>query len=156
MSTTSADHHVQAVIDLLEAAADAEWPSDTPPDIYRYWDIAQSEKGPGADQVPHLYVWSPTSSPKERFSMDTDEYDRTDAIEIQVWSLDATEVKDYQLSTAAVLEGYLDDNKTETPYQTVDPVGENDFREQKTARRTEHYIMSVEVDLRGLDAVGVA
>lgn len=156
MSTTNADHHVQAVIDLLEAAANTAWPNDTPPDVYRYWDRAQSEKGPGADMPPHLYVWSPTSSSKERFSMDTDDYDRTDAIEVQVWSLDATEVKDYQQAAAAVLEAYLDDNKTETPYQTVDPVGENDFREQKTARRTEHYIMSVEVDLRGLDAVGVA
>jgi hypothetical protein len=156
MSTTSADHHVQAIIDLLDAADATDWPSDTPPDIYRYWDIAQAEKGPGADQPPHLYVWSPTTSTKERFSMDTEDYDRTDAIEVQAWALDATVVKDYQQAAAGVLEAYLDDNKTETPYQTVDPVGENDFREQKTTRQTDHFVMSIEIDARGLDDIGLA
>ena len=47
MSVTNADQHVQAIIDLLEAADDAEW--GTVPDVREYWADAQSERGPGAE-----------------------------------------------------------------------------------------------------------
>jgi hypothetical protein len=151
--STSADHHVQAIIDLLDAADDTEW-TPTTPDVFRYWDRAQSEKGPGADQPAHLYVWSPTSSSLEQFSMDGTRFDRTDAIEIQIWSLDETEPRQLQDDVVAICSQYLDDNRVRTPYSTVEPTGVNDFREQKTARRTEHYVMSVEIDTRGLDATG--
>ena len=155
MSVTNADHHVTAIVDLLDAADASEWTPATPT-VERYWDVAQSEKGPGADQPGELYVWSPTTSSLEQFSMDGARFDRTDSIEVQVWTLDETEARQYQTDVTDILSSYLDDNRVETPYSTVEPTGLNDFREQKTTRQTDHYVMSVEVDARGLDPTGLA
>jgi hypothetical protein len=150
MSVTNAEHHVQAIIDLLEAATDSEWTPTTTPNVRRYWDDAQSERGPGADQPAILYVWSPTGTPLEQFSRDATQYDKTDTVEIQAWSFDATESRQLQTDVTRILSKFLDDNKDNTPYNTVRPTGQEDFREQKPARTTDHYVMSVEVDTRGL------
>jgi len=149
MSVTNAEHHVQAIIDLLEAADAAEWTPDVPR-VRKYWDDAQSERGPGADQPAILYVWSPVGSTLDRFSMDGDHFRRNDTVEVQAWSLDETEVEQLQRDVTRILSAYLDDNTTETPYTDVAPVGEEDFREQKPARTTDHYVMSVEVETDGL------
>ncbi|QAS68862.1 SPP1 gp17-like tail completion protein [Haloferax tailed virus 1] len=150
MATTSASHHVQAIIDLLEAAPDADWTPTQTPTVKRYWDDAQSERGPGADMPAILYVWSPTTSSLDRFSMDGDVFDQNDSIEVQAWSFDETEVEQLQGDIVQILSEYLDDNEVQTPYSDVAPTGTNDFREQTPARTTGHYIMSVEVETRGL------
>jgi len=49
-----------------------------------------------------------------------------------------------------VLSEYLNDNKTETPFATVEPVAESDFRSQKQRRLTDHYVQGVQVAPRGL------
>lgn len=151
MSVTSASHHVQTVIDLLDAAGAGDWTPSTPT-VKHYWDDAQSERGPGADQPAICYVWSPTGSTLERFSMDGDHFDREDAVEVQVWSLDETEVEQLQGDVVDILSQYLDDNQVRTPYTDLGPSGTGDSREQTPHRRTDHYIMSVEVDTRGLQA----
>lgn len=155
MSVTSADHHVQAIIDLLQAEADTSW-TPTPPDIKEYWADAQNERGPGADQPSICYVWSPTDSTLDQFSMDDDEFDQTDTVEVQVWSLDETEARQLQGDVTDILSQYLNDNSTDTPYTEVRPTLEKDFREQKSARRTDHYIMAVEIETRGLESTQVA
>lgn len=155
MSVTNADHAVQNVINLLENADPTEWTPETP-NVHRYWDVAQSEKGPGADQPGEIYVWSPTGSDLEQFSIDGNRYDQTDTIEVQIWTLDDVEVQQLQADVTRILSGYLDDNAVDTPYSTVKPTTENDFREQKMAQHTDHYIMSVELDTRGLSNTGLA
>lgn len=154
MSTTSADHHVQVIIDLLDAAASAEWTPPTDPVVKNYWDDTQSERGPGADQPAILYVWSPTGSTLDRFSIDDDEFDRGDTVEVQAWSLDETEVRQLQADVVDILSQYLDDNETETPYTDVAPVNTEDFREQTPARSTNHYVMAVEIETRDLQPTG--
>lgn len=140
---------VYQIVRLLRNAHEDEWTLTTPR-IRRYWDDAQSERGPGAGQPPLLYVWSPTGSTLDQFSRDATRFDQTDTVEIQAWSLDPTESQKLQTDVTRVLGKYLDDNRINTPYSTVAPTAQNDFREQKPARKTEHYVMSVEVDLRGL------
>lgn len=151
MSVTSADHHVQAIIDLLDAAPSTDWTPATDPVVKRYWDDAQSERGPGADQPAILYVWSPTGSTLDRFDMDGDDFEREDTVEVQAWSLDETETEQLQRDVTDILSQYLDDNRTDTPYTDVAPVNEEDFREQKPARQTDHYVMAVEVETTGLE-----
>jgi len=150
MSVTNASHHVQAIIDLLEAATDSEWTPTNTPNVRRYWDDAQAERGPGSDQPAILYVWSPTGTSLERFSADGDDFRKQDSIEVQAWSLDATESRQLQTDVTDILSQYLDDNKTATPYTDVAPVAQEDFREQKPARTTDHYVMSVEIETDGL------
>lgn len=155
MSTTSAEHHVQAIIDLLDAADASEWTPD-PPDVRRYWDDAQSEKGPGGGQPAVAYVWSPADSTLDRFSIDGTKFRQTNTVEVQLWSLDEQEPVQLQNDVVEILSGYLDDNKTETPYSDVAPTSVSDFREQKPARITDHYIMSVVIDTDGLSDTGLA
>lgn len=156
MSVTTASNQVEAVIDLLEAAPTAEWNVTNDPTVKHYWDDAQSERGPGADQPAILYVWSPTGSTLDQFSIDGEQQDRSDSVEIQIWSLDEAETRQLQSDVRYVLSAYIDDNKMQTTFHTVRPSGTNDFRAQNQYRRTDHYIMSVEIDTRGLDATALA
>lgn len=191
--TTAANHHVEAVVNLLSLWADYgtrldvasgetytidggeteryttvtnagtietagtlasgvdPWGVD-PPTVKRYWDDTQSERGPGADQPAILYVWSPTGSTLDRFSRDGDEFDREDTVEVQAWSLDETECERLQRDVVDILSKYLDDNRVRTPYNDLAPTGTEDFREQTARRRTDHYVMAVEVETRGLEA----
>lgn len=155
MSTTDAGHHVEDIINLLEAAPDSEW-NATPPRVKKYWSVPQGQKDPGADMAPILYLFSPTDSSLDRFSIDGDHYQQTNSVEVQAWSLDEAEVKLLQEDVVRILSGYLDDNSTETPYSTVEPTTELDFREQKNPRDTESYIMAVEVETEGLSDANVA
>jgi len=156
MSVTSDRDHVEAVIDLLENAADTEWSSADPPTIKRYWDDAQQERGPGAGQPPTIYVWSPTDTSLEQFSIDGEQFEQRDVVELLVYSLDSRETETVQSDVTSVLSGYLNDNKTETPYATVEPVAESDFRSQKQRRLTDHYVQGVQVEPYGLSDTGLA
>lgn len=150
---TAETHHVDAIFDLLQQAEDfGLW--TTTPEIYKYWTHSQSERGPGAGMPPYLYLWSPTTSTLDRFSVDTDDYLRQDTLIVQQWSLNETEARQLQSDTARVLSQFLDDNSVNTPYTDVQPVGLDDWREQKPARTTEHYVMGVELETTELDPSG--
>jgi hypothetical protein len=154
MSVTNAGHHVEDVINLLEAAT--SWSTAQDPVVRPYWDDAQSEKGPGADQPAVIYVWSPTDSTLDRFSIDETEQEASHTVEVQIWSLDETEPVTLQNDVVRILSQYLNDNAIQTPYTELGPTTVSDFREQKNARVTEHYITSVEVETRGLEPTGLA
>jgi len=149
MSATSETHHVEQIIRLLEATADSEW-TPAVPNVRNYWADSQQERGPGADQPAVLYVWSPTDSTLEAFSMDGTRFREDTTVEIQVWSLDEQEARQLQADVTRILAKYLNDNRNNTPYSDVHPTGQADFREQKPARDTRHYVMSVTVETTGL------
>jgi len=149
MSATDATTHVEEIKALLEAAPDTDWTPATPA-IRNYWDDAQSERGPGADQPGVLYVWSPTDSQLETFSMDGDDFLENTTVEVQAWSLDPQEARQLQADVTRILGLYIDNNARTTPYSTVEPTGQADFREQKPARDTRHYVMGVPVETTGL------
>jgi len=146
MSTT-ANHHVEAVIDLLQQAT--TWTTTQEPEVRQHWDDAQSEKGPGAGQPPVAYVWSPVDSSLDRFSMD-EQYRVANTVEIQFWSLDEQEPVTLLNDAISIMSQYLDDNKIQTPYTDVQPTSAADYREQNQARITDHYLTSLEVDTDGI------
>jgi hypothetical protein len=150
MSVTSAEHHVAVIIDLLQNATDSEW-TPTTPTVKQYWDDTQSERGPGDGQPPVLYVWSPTGSSLDRFSMDGTRFERSDTVEVQAWSLSDVVTRQLQDDVVGILSQYLDDNETDTPYTDVAPVNTEDFRQQNPARDTRQYVMGVEVETRDLE-----
>jgi len=152
MSITTATQPVQAIIDLLENADSTEWTPTQDPVVKNYWNDSQSERGPGDGQPPILYVWSPTGSTLDRFSVDGDDFQRNDTVEVQAWSLVESETVGLQEDVIDILSQYLDDNETDTPYTDVAPVNAEDFREQTPARSTQHYVMSVEVETVDLEA----
>jgi len=77
-------------------------------------------------------------------------------VELLVYSLDSRETELVQSDVTRVLSEYLNDNKTETPFATVEPVAESDFRSQKQRRLTDHYVQGVQVEPRGLSDTGLA
>ena len=65
MSVSNADHHVQVVIDLLEAADAEQWTPDTP-DIRNYWDDSS------VDPVGlHTYNTAGISAPLPRSELES-------------------------------------------------------------------------------------
>lgn len=140
---------VEAVVTILAGERDILW-TGTPPTVKNYWDDSASERGPGADMPAILYVWSPTTTSLERFSVDGDVFDQNDTVEIQAWSLDEQEVIQLRDDIVQILSRYLDDNQFATQYSDLAPTGTNDWREQTPARTTDHYLTSVEVETQWL------
>jgi hypothetical protein len=146
-----------ATIEEILEKSEILW-QETPPDVQNYWDVTQQERTPGADQPPRVYVWQPASESHDRFSLDSQnsgtsgrgQTDDTTTVECLIYSLDPQEVVQYADDVRDILQFYYDDNKELTNFQTIEPSATNDYREQNNARQTEAYVMSVEVDLRGL------
>ncbi len=154
MSVTQADNHVTAVIELLKAEPDSTWSVSGSPRIKEFWDDATSERGPGADQPPVIYVHSPTGSSLDRHSMDGLLFNRGNTAQIQIFSLSKSQVVDVQADVVRVLSEYLDDNRTQTPFIDLAPTQASDFREQKPSRITNHYVTRVTVETVNLTDTG--
>jgi hypothetical protein len=152
-TTDSRIDHVAELVTLLQDAADSEW-TGTTPTVKKYWDDAQSERGPGADQPPIIYVWSPIEGSEEPLSgFAYDRLDEQPTIELQVWSLDGAEANNLAQDIVAYLADFGNDNEATTPYHRVRVTNVNDFRAQKPARTTSHYVYTVTVELRRLRTV---
>jgi hypothetical protein len=155
LPTVGVDAPADQIKSLLAQTSGGNWTGDKPT-VKHYWDDAQGERGPGASQAPILYVWQPTGSTLDRFSMDGTRFDRGDTVEIQVWSLDEGRAVQVQRDVTDFISEYLDDNAVQTPASDIAPVTEDDFREQNPARKTDHYVMSVEIEIRGLQPTALA
>ncbi len=152
MSVTGATHQVQTVVDILQNATSYT----VEPDIRKHWDDRPSEMGPGADQPPVVYVWSPVSSDIPQFSSDGDLFDRTSTVEIQVWSLSEDDTITVQDDVVGILSEYFADNNTQTSFVDIRPTNTTDFRQQTHIGETDHYIATIEADLRTLDETNLA
>jgi hypothetical protein len=155
LPTVGVDAPAEQIKSLLAQTSGGNWTGDKPT-VKHYWDDAQGERGPGASQAPVLYVWQPTSSTLDRFSMDGTRFDRGDTVRVQVWSLDERRAVQVQRDVTAFISEYLDDNAVQTPASDIAPVTEDDFREQNPPRKTDHYVMSVEIEIRGLQPTALA
>lgn len=153
MSITANTDPVEAVVDVLQAADPADW-TNTTPTVKRYRDDSQSERGPGADQPPIIYVWSPIEGSTEALSgFDYDRLDDQPTVELQAWSLDDVEAETTAQDAVVYLAGFGNDNEDDTVFHRVRPTTVNDFRAQTPARKTGHYVFTVTVELRRLRTV---
>jgi len=151
-----AENHVEKIIALLQAEANTFWGTSKPPNIKKYQADSQQERGQGADQPPVIYVWSPTSTSLEPFSLDGTQFDREPTVECLAYSLDEGEAVQLQQDIIESLSAYINDNNQDTSFSTVEPSDAADYREQNVARTTEQFVMGVTVDARRLGPTGVA
>jgi hypothetical protein len=156
MSISSADSHVQVVIELLQAEPDTTWSISGSPRIRDFFDDASAEKGPGANQPPVIYVYSPTAATLERHSMDDAQFYRENTAQILIMSLSQSQVVDVQNDVINILSEYLQDNRNDTPFNDLAPTAAADNREQKEARLTDHFVAQVTVETRNLPLTGRA
>jgi hypothetical protein len=156
MSISSASSHVEVVIELLQAEPDASYSISGRPQIKSFQDDAASERGPGAGQPPVIYVHSPTGSTLERHSMDDQQFNKGNTARVQIFGLTETAVIDLQADVVRILSQFLQDNRQATPFNDLAPTQASDFREQKQARLTDHFVTQVTVETTNLTDTGLA
>jgi hypothetical protein len=155
MSISSANSHVEVVVDLLKAEPDSSYSINGRPKIKTFQDDAASERGPGAGQPPVIYVHSPTGSTLDRHSMDDQQFNQSNTARIQIFSLDEQAVLDLQDDVIEILSQFLQDNRNATPFNDLAPTQASDFREQKQARITDHFVTQVTVETTNLTDTGL-
>lgn len=148
-ATSSSTEPVDMVVDLLDGAAVGQW-TNASPDVFYLEDVPQADRGPSQDQPAHLYVWMPAGGPIEGLSGDWTSTTEQNTVEIQVWSLDRGECAVYKEDVINFLSLYANDNEENTLFHRVRPSNQDDMRGQNQARRTNHFVMTVEVDCRKL------
>ncbi len=149
--STSTDPRA-AIYDILTDIDGWDGPT---PSVDLYEDVSQKSKRNESD--PALYLFKPGTDAIDRFSADGDTLTEDETVEIQIWILEDTRdyaakqlARQYRDTIIQELTQYLTDNYETTEFHRIEPAGANDFRHQHLARRTDHYIYSVDVDTHRL------
>lgn len=152
-ATSTSTDPVQTVIDLLSGTTAANWPSGTKPDpIEHQWDSTQRTKDNRSGVA--AYVWSPDIGTQEQLSADGATKDQVETIDVDVWSADPVEANDVAGDVVAILEDYWNDKQANTEWHRIRPQSTDDRRAETLARRADHHVVSVEVQLRREDSIG--
>lgn len=142
--TTSTDG-VQTVINVLSDATQFGYWSLDAPEVYHNQEVAQKSKENNPD--PAIYVWSPVDGSLEQFSGDNTVLDERRTVEAQVWTLDSQNAETYHQEIIDLLQRYADDNYRNTNFHWIQPQSATDNRSEHITRRTDHYILSVQVEI---------
>ena len=159
--STNEQPPVEAIQDLLQQADTSVW-NTADPNVYKWWDRAQSERGPGQGQPPELYVSSLTGAPIERISADGALLQEEPTVEIWVYTLSQAdgsgEEECAQLARDVIqfMSEYMDNQEANGPFVDIVPSNVEDFREQKLRQKTDHFVYQVEISLERLSNTGVA
>jgi len=155
MSTaTTASELTEAVYEILEGHA---W-TDTAPTVFYYWEIPGSERGPGADQAPHIYIYETIGADLKKFSADNELIDETHTVEVMICLLkDETqphEISVYKRDVVEAISEYYADVNQNTTYVELATVSMSDFREQASAMQSDYFVNTVEIVGRKLSQSG--
>lgn len=143
--SSSSNDPTQVVVDILSGFTG--WTNATP-EVHRMNEKTQTYRESNPD--PALYVWSPTGGDIRRFSADGDQMRQIQRVEVDVWTLDSSDTFDYFEDVIDLFDDYLNDQEQNTVFHRVEPTNSEDFRPQKRADKTDHYIMTVEIQTRRL------
>lgn len=144
--SSSSNDAVQAVIDVLDGYTG--W-TLTAPEVYSQEEVSQQDKQANPD--PAIYVWSPTDADLRQFSGDSDSLIDRRTVEASIWVLDSSsDCHTYHDDVVEFLQDYAGDNYTNLNFHHIRPNSVTDSRSEKVARMTDHYIMSVQVEIQSL------
>lgn len=145
VSSTSTDA-VQTIIDILDGYTG--WTLTTP-DVYHQHDVSQSDKQNKPD--PAIYVWSPVDADLSQFSGDNDSLIDVRTVEASIWVLESSsDAHTYHDDVVQFLQEYAGDNYSNLEFHHVRPQAVTDSRSEKVTSMTDHYILSVQVEVREL------
>jgi hypothetical protein len=145
---------IEVIVQLLTIASDSSF-STQRPQVKRYFDDAPSERGPGAGQPPVVYIFSPTSATIDRHTMDDQQFNQSNTLQVLIMSLDEQAVIQLQSDVVNIISRFLSDNRGTTPFIDVQPTQASDFREQKQSRVTDHFVTRVTVETTNLTDTGL-
>jgi hypothetical protein len=141
-TATDADA-VQTVVDLL--SNNSGW-TNTDPEVFRHEELSQQQKENNPD--PAIYVWSPVDATLDKFSADGDTIDERRTVEAQIWDLDSSNrAEQYHQDVIDFINAYSNDNESNTPFHFLKPVSATDSRSDHIRQLTDHYILSVEIEV---------
>ncbi len=153
-TTTAASELTEAVYDILEGYT---WTNQTP-DVYYYWEIPGSERGPGADQPPQLYIYESIGADLVKFSADNELIDETHTVEVMIYILKEEGnphlISEYKRDVVEAISEYYADVENNTTYVELAPVSMSDFREQASAMQSDYFVNTIEVQGRKLSQSG--
>lgn len=147
-AVSSSPDPVQATVDVLQDASQFGAWTLTEPIVEKQHQTTQKTKQNRTETA--IYVWSPVDSDLQQFDGEHSAIDSNETVEVAVWHLAQadgsghTDCKVYQEDLINYLQGYANDNETNTEFHQVRPTGSNDSRHERVARRTDHYIMGVQ------------
>lgn len=142
---------VQAVVDILNEADTYGWWTNSVPEIRKQNEVSQKERENATS--PRIYVWSPVDASFEAFDAEVSHYRETDTIECSVWVLTdsdgsaAKECKEYYQDLIDILGEYSTNNYDNIEFHYIRPSSGVDSRQERIARRTDHYVMSVQAEV---------
>lgn len=152
MSITSTESEpVDAVKDLLDGQPSSAWTNADPVVEYIH-EVPFSEKGPGQGQPAEVFVWQPIDSDISKLSADGRYLDEDHAVEVQVWTLTESETMQYARDVVQIFSKYMDNQQNVTEFITMEPTAARDLRSDALPRQTSHYLATVEISPRKLQA----
>ena len=152
--STSKDTPVEAITELLETADTSVWTNEDP-DVYKWWEQSEKERGPGDGQNQELNVWQPTSATISRISADNTLLEELPPVEIHCITLDEDKTRRLARDTIDYMSEFMSDIEANTEYADIVPTSVQDFREAKLRQKTDHYVYVVEVEITKLTETGV-
>lgn len=152
-ATSTSDDPVQTVVDLLNGTASGDYPNGTKPDpIEKQWDSAQRTKM--NRQGTAAYVWSPDPGTQDSLSAASETKDQDETVGVDVWGTDAATTNTVAGDVISILEDYWNDRSDNTEFDRIRPEGTDDRRAEAVAIGADHYVVSVEIQLRREDPIG--
>lgn len=147
--SSTATEPVETLEDILSGVASTEW-TNADPQVFRWWEHSQSERGPGQGQPAHIYILQTTNTPVDPISADGILLEENPTLEVFIYTFSETETGEYARDVIQILSQYFADNQNLTEYFHIEPSGIEDFREQKVTQQTEHYVYTVEIEMQKL------
>jgi len=144
--STNATEAVEAVYEILDNTT--TW-TNAAPDVFYMWEIPTSEKGPGADMPPQIYVWELVDMSITKFSADGDLTNEVHTVMAQIWLLkdsDETLIREYQRDIIDLFTEYYSDVRSRTTFVELRPISAADFREQSIPAASDYFINEVEIE----------
>jgi hypothetical protein len=146
LGTSNSTIPQNAIVELLETADTSVWSTDDP-NVFRWQERTENERGPGDGQPPELYVWQPTSAELTRISADNDLLQEEPTVEIYIYTLSESDTTSLSRDVISYMSALMSDNYSNSEFADIVPTGVEDFREQKMRETTNHFVYSVEVSL---------
>ena len=151
-ATSTSTDPVQSVVDILDGYSSAQWPNDKPTYIEKQWESSFRDKSKRND--PAAYVYSPDRADTRAFGRDANTRIQGEVIAVDVWALDSDEAATVAGDVQSILEDYWEDGKANTTWNRIRPEDPDDRRAEALARRADHFIISVRVQLEAERSMG--
>lgn len=149
MSVSTSTDPVQTIVDILEAAADADWATaGGPPDVIEKSEATDFSRKQRRDTLDAVYVLSADSGTVSKIGARYEPYRDERTVRAEVWTpASETLAEAYRQDIRDISLEYANDNQTATAWTQIAPAGDDDLRASTRARGVDHYVVAELIQL---------